>query len=376
MNAFVINKFILLRNVAVLCMLGNMLYFFFPFPAIVWRLAFVFLSVYCVFEDKAKFGLSKLEKAIVLFVLLNVVYFFVSYLWLIPSTTQIGNTLYALLAYVMFAFLGKKGMLTSKFVTIVSVLLVIAAIPSFYHAQQIALAKLVGGGDDTTTNASVLFVMFLPMLFLVQNRSVSLVLFCICLFFLVAGAKRGNIVSAIMPAMLYMFVLYKESVKSLPRLLLFVIIVLGIILWAKGLILEDEYLLSRYEDTLEGNSSGRDEIYLGMWKVWTGANNLTTYFLGYGYDGTIHSIMHKRAHNDWLEILVDFGILGITCYVFVFVALVRFYFSLHKGLMRYVLLSIIFVWFSKTLYSMGFTDESLALMAIPLGCLYDKNWLK
>lgn len=377
MKKFTVNKYVLIRNLAILCMVGNMLYFLFPFPAIVWRLSFVLLSLYCVFENGARFGFSRMEKAILVFVGVNLVYFFVAYLWLTPSTTHIGNTLYALLAFTTFAFLGKTGRLTSKFVTAIAILFMVAAIPAFYNAQQIALSKLVTGGEDTTTNASRLFLMLLPLIFLVKNRAVSLGLFCVCLFFLVQGAKRGNIVAAVIPSMLYVWVLFKENRKSFFKVSLLIIALMGIFVWAKDLILGDDYLLQRYEDTLEGNTSGRSVIYATMWNLWAGSDSLFNYFFGYGYDGTItHSFMHKRAHSDWLELLVNFGVFGVLCYAFVFVALVRFYFSLHKGLVRYVLLSIIFVWFSKTLYSMGFTEESLALMAIPLGCLCDRNWLK
>ena len=100
------DKFILIRNLAIFCMIGNLLYFLFPFPAIVWRLSFVLLSLYCVYEDYIRYGFSGIEKAILIFTGLNLIYFFVSYLWSNPSTTTLGNTLYALLAFVMFAFLG------------------------------------------------------------------------------------------------------------------------------------------------------------------------------------------------------------------------------------------------------------------------------
>ena len=33
------------------------------------------------------------------------------------------------------------------------------------------------------------------------------------------------------------------------------------------------------------------------------------------------------------------------------------------------------IWFLKSLYSMGFTDESLALLSISFGCLFNKMWL-
>ena len=377
MTTFAVNKYVLLRNLAVLCMIGNMLYFLFPFPAIVWRLSFVLLSLYCVIESGVRFGFSKVEKAVLVFVGVNLIYFFASYLWLTPSTTQIGNTLYALLAFITFAFFGKKGILTSKFVTTVAVLLTLAAIPAFYNAQRIALSKLLGGREDITTNMSVLFLMLLPLVFLVRNRLVALGIFCVCLFFLVQGTKRGNIVAAVIPSMLYVWVLFKENRKSFFKILFLVGIIIGVAIWVKDLVLGNDYLLRRVEDTLEGDSSGRDVIYAALWNMWSESNTLLKYIFGYGYDGTItYSYMHVRAHNDWLEIVVNFGVVGVVCYISVFVALLRMYLKHSKGLMRYVLLSIMSIWFLKTLYSMGFTDESLALLAIPFGCLFDREMVK
>lgn len=371
------DKFVLIRNLAIFCMIGNLLYFLFPFPAIVWRLSFVLLSLYCVYEDYIQYGFSGTEKAILIFTGLNLIYFFVSYLWSNPSTTTLGNTLYALLAFVMFAFLGKEGILTQKFILVSAILLTVAAIPSFYNAQQLALAKLASGGDEATVNASTIFLMLLPLLFCLRNRVVSLVLFCVCLFFLISGAKRGNILAAVIPAVLYAWMLYKENKRNVFKISVLIIAIAAIALWIKDLVLSDEYLLRRLEQTLEGNTSGRDVIYSTMWDMWYGVGSIVNLLFGYGYNGTfLYSPMHKFAHNDWLEILVDFGLLGALFYAAIFISFARLYFRLDRGYPRLVCFAIVSIWFMKTLYSMGFTDEMLALMAIPFGCLYGNNSLK
>ena len=371
------DKFILIRNLAIFCMIGNLLYFLFPFPAIVWRLSFVLLSLYCVYEDYIRYGFSGIEKAILIFTGLNLIYFFVSYLWSNPSTTTLGNTLYALLAFVMFAFLGKEGILTQKFILVSALSLTVAAIPSFFNAQQLALAKLASGGDETTVNASTIFLMLLPLLFCLRNRVVSLVLFCVCLFFLISGAKRGNILAAVIPAVLYAWMLYKENKRNVFKISVLIIAIAAIALWIKDLVLSDEYLLRRLEQTLEGNTSGRDVIYSTMWDMWYGVGSIVNLLFGYGYNGTfLYSPMHKFAHNDWLEILVDFGLLGAIFYAAIFISFARLYFRLDRGYPRLVCIAIVSIWFMKTLYSMGFTDEMLALMAIPFGCLYENNSLK
>ena len=365
------DKFILIRNLAIFCMIGNLLYFLFPFPAIVWRLSFVLLSLYCVYEDYIQYGFSGIEKAILIFTGLNLIYFFVSYLWSNPSTTTLGNTLYALLAFVMFAFLGKEGILTQKFILVSAILLTVAAIPSFYNAQQLALAKLASGGDEATVNASTIFLMLLPLLFCLRNRVVSLVLFCVCLFFLISGAKRGNILAAVIPAVLYAWMLYKENKRNVFKISVLIIAIAVIALWIKDLVLSDEYLLRRLEQTLEGNTSGRDVIYSTMWDMWYGVGSIVNLLFGYGYNGTfLYSPMHKFAHNDWLEILVDFGLLGALFYAAIFISFARLYFRLDRGYPRLACIAIVSIWFMKTLYSIGFTDQTLALMSIPFGCLF------
>ena len=302
------DKFVSIRNLAIFCMIGNLLYFLFPFPAIVWRLSFVLLSLYCVYKDYVQYSFSGIEKAILMFTGLNLIYFFVSYLWSNPSTTTLGNTLYALLAFVMFAFLGKKGILTHKFILVSAILLTVAAIPSFYNAQQLALTKIASESDETTVNASTIFLMLLPLLFCLRNRFVSLVLFCVYLFFLISGAKRGNILAAVIPAVLYAWMLYKENKKNVFKISVFIIAIVAVALWVKDLILSNNYLLSRYEQTLEGNTSGRDVIYSIMWNMWSGTDSIVNLLFGFGYNGTfLYSPIHKFAHNDWLEILLAFG---------------------------------------------------------------------
>ena len=367
------DKFILIRNLAIFCMIGNLLYFLFPFPAIVWRLSFVLLSLYCVYKDYVQYSFSGIEKAILMFTGLNLIYFFVSYLWSNPSTTTLGNTLYALLAFVMFAFLGKKGILTHKFILVSAILLTVAAIPSFYNAQQLALTKIASESDETTVNASTIFLMLLPLLFCLRNRFVSLVLFCVYLFFLISGAKRGNILAAVIPAVLYAWMLYKENKKNVFKISVFIIAIVAVALWVKDLILSNNYLLSRYEQTLEGNTSGRDVIYSIMWNMWSGTDSIVNLLFGFGYNGTfLYSPIHKFAHNDWLEILVDFGLLGALFYAAIFISFARLYFRLDRGYPRLVCIAIVSIWFMKTLYSMGFTDEMLALMSIPFGCLFSE----
>lgn len=69
-----------------------------------------------------------------------------------------------------------------------------------------------------------------------------------------------------------------------------------------------------FNQTLEGNSSGRDSIYSILWYEFLENGSLFYCLFGFGADATI-SIAGNFAHNDWLELLINNGLLGIVLYV-------------------------------------------------------------
>ena len=362
-----VNKFLLIRNVGVFLILGNLLYHLFPFPPIIWRLLFVLLAVYNVVLSIKKGRLLQVEKAILFFLCLNLVYFFTSCLWLTPSTTQIGNTLYMTLAFVMFIFWGEIGLFSERFWVIVACLLVFCGSVYFYHAQMLALQNT--WNEDITVNASTIFLVLLPMMFLLKNRWMSIVLFSVCLFFLLDGAKRGNIIAAVLPTCIYVYYILKNEKKSLGRVLLILIVLIIAGSWLLNQTFSNNYLLGRFEDMQEGNSSGRDVIYLKSWNVWYNGGSILTYLFGYGFDGTMVT-MGIRAHNDWLELLVDNGLVGIVTYLCIFVSFYRVVRRIKIQEYKLVVLSSLFIWLAKTLYSMGYTDQLLAILFLPVGYVF------
>ena len=374
MAMFTVTKFVLIRNLAIFFIAGNTLYHLFPFPPIIWRIGFVLLAFYCTCLS-LKHKLLGVEKSILAFVALNLVYFFISFLWITPSTTQIGNTLYALLGFNLFVLLGTKGVLTGRFFSTVATIIALAGIPYFYHAQKLALENLQGNSEEVTNNASVIFLMLLPMLFFVKHRLLSLGLFCICIFFLFIGAKRGNILAAAFPIIVYVYSILKDSKKSIGQFLCILILITGVIAGSVQVFLADEFLIGRFIDMQEGNSSGRNYLYANAWNLWVNSNDLIHYIFGYGFQGTLYN-MGKMAHNDWLEILVDYGLLGGIFYLAIFVSFALIYVRMKRQKAKTILLVAISIWFLKTLYSMGFMEETLALLFIPLGQIVAEEKMK
>ncbi len=353
-----------------------MLGWLFPFPNLIWRVAFVLLSLYVIaFEETERLPC---EKAVLLFTLLNLGHFLISYLWQNPSTTQIGNILCAMLSLSLFVCLSEKGVMNNRFFFIAGIVLLLVSVIKYYYAERMAIIELdiLDRKDDLdiTNNASISFLMLLPMLFLMKSNIQKWSSLLVCIFFLISGAKRGNIIAAIIPLVLFVHCLFKDSRHSILKTIFALLLITGVSYLTYYWMITDEYLLYRIEQTAEGYSSGRAEIYVGAWKAWLDSNNFFTYLFGYGFDGTIHQELthHLHAHNDWLEILVDYGLLGIPFYLMIFLLLIR---PIKRSLtyeMKMVLLSSVFIWLFKSIYSMGFTEEAFSIMMISMGTALGK----
>ena len=127
----------------------------------------------------------------------------------------------------------------------------------------------------------------------------------------------------------------------------------------------------RIEQTMEGQSSHRDEIYTEAWQLWSTSDNTTNMVIGYGFDGTLNNMSNGHyAHNDWLEILVDYGLIGILSYLLIFFSIIKNIIRTKETDIKLILLACFSIWFLKTLFSMGFTEENLAVLMISMGYAY------
>ena len=164
------------------------------------------------------------------------------------------------------------------------------------------------------------------------------------------------------------------------------IILLSVALFVAGFYLvswymeNNAYFMSRIDDTISGNSSGRDTIYKGLLDYFTTKTNAFQIIFGLGADGTFKAI-GQAAHNDWIEILIDCGVIGFFLYVSYWwksVTTLRMSKKVNESL--YLCLLLFFVTqFLKTFFSMSINDIPLSsTMAIGY-CLYrfnDYNYLK
>ena len=176
--------------------------------------------------------------------------------------------------------------------------------------------------------------------------------------------KRGAI---LIGGTLILVFFYKNiSLSSGYKKLLSIILIIACItiasIYISSFIDSSNYFQQRITDTLEGNLSGRDALFKSLWYYLKHEASLVQLLVGGGASYTI-KVAGNYAHNDWLELAVNNGLLGVVLYIYFFVSLFLDVKALHRKQYNYyattLLLLLIFL-FLRSLISMSYGDIPLA----------------
>lgn len=359
-----------LRNITLAVMTCNLLNAMFPVRPMVWRLFLLLLCVYVLLKRWNE--LVPLEKWMFFLSGVNLIYFLLAYVSRSVSPNAVANNLCAFLPIAIFIYLSRKGAITERFLSIMTVILLLASIGYYINYERMRILSVgVEDSENLTINASTVFIMLLPLLFYEKNRILFFFELAICVFFIVGAVKRGNIVASIIPIGLLMLHQYRQSRKNLIGVFLLVSAVgIGAVL-LRNYILDNSYFLRRLDETLEGETSNRLRIYHDSFLLWWNSDFLQVLF-GNGYRAVTR---HLRipAHCDWLELLVDNGIFGFVLYLCVFISFFKLIRRTADKTDKFVLLSSFLIWFAKSLYSMAYVENFLFILMIAIGYVIGKQ---
>ena len=239
---------------------------------------------------------------------------------------------------------------------------------------------LITGKDpeNIVNNMAYSFVFLIPFLFFLKNRKItSLIVASIIMIFIIQGAKRGAVVTGIASMSFFLFYQFtninkKHRIKSIVVTLMGIIVIvfLGI-----DFIEKNQFLVQRMQSISEGNSSGRDIIYSNLFNAWSNSNNPITLLFGFGFGKTILlSGTGTWAHNDWLELLINFGFLGVLVYLTLFLSSVMLLFNENWSKdKKLLLLSIMSIWFITSMISMNYMASDSLYQSIALGYIIGSN---
>ena len=168
-------------------------------------------------------------------------------------------------------------------------------------------------------NSIYYIVLLFPVLFLFKNKYFRIVLTLITFYLVIISTKRVAFlvilsISILPVAFTYKYLNNFKKVRAI--LLVFIIIVIALFSYNEILeYLKNVNIWNRLTMLSEDGGSGRMDIYKSVILGIKNSNFINICF-GHGFLGVyVNNISTTSAHNDFLEIMYDYGIFGLISYI-------------------------------------------------------------
>jgi hypothetical protein len=278
------------------------------------------------------------------------------------NTDYLKNIYKSLLPVYPFFVFTKQGLLKEKTIKIWFFIFFVLAIRWFYNQQAHMLAAALERGssaEEFTNNVGYTFLALLPALVLFHKRPIiQYIGIMACSYFIVIAMKRGAIVVAVICLIWFMSTNFKTTQRNHKWIVLVVniIMIVAAVFLFRYMMETSAYFRYRLEETRAGNSSGRDEIYAALYNHFINEENPLRFLIGYGADATL-KFADNYAHNDWLEIATNQGLLGIVVYLVYWIC---FYVSWRKAKWHpqafMAIGLVLIIYFISTFFSMSYNS--------------------
>ena len=198
----------------------------------------------------------------------------------------------------------------------------------FQRVEQTEKLKLLANDlndDNVVNNISYHFLKLFPLLFFWNSKPIlQFLIAAILLFFVLSGFKRGAIVISVVCFMWFFYKIFKD-IRGRQRFYIVLLTILFMVIGGTYVYMlydSNQFFQYRMEQTIQGDYSARDVIYLTLWNNFQQELSLLKVLFGNGVYHTI-SLTGTFAHNDWLELLTNQGLIGVLAYLLFFVYFVR-----------------------------------------------------
>lgn len=281
-----------------------------------------------------------------------------------------------------FYYFSLKGYLTAERLRLWAVVFCISCVVSYFIYMQQAMEKLLESGssaEETTNNAGYLFLSLIPIwVFYRKKPLLQYAGLALCMAFILMGMKRGAILigGVVFLYLIWQIICNARGKQRVIVILLTAALAIAGVYFVIDMMTSSDYFLERLEATKEGNSSGRDSIYSFFWTYFTEKADVLHYLFGRGANGTLE-IYEKVAHNDWLEIAVNQGLLGIVVYAVYWKKLYSTWRKSTNIEAKTILALVGIIYFAQTLFSMSYgcmTYVSTSVLGYALATYKKQNY--
>lgn len=269
-----------------------------------------------------------------------------------------------------FYYFSKEGYLTEKALRKWVIVFIGISVFRFFDYQITSIQSMLLIGKDvkeTTNNMGYLFVALMPTVALFKNKiRIQYVILIFCMAFIMMGMKRGAIIIGAVSLIYFLYFNYRynNNVSKIKVIGFSLLIIVAAYFITEYMIDSSDYFESRIEQTKNGSSSGRDKIYEHFWNHFKNELDSSKFLLGNGANATL-GIGINYAHNDWLEIAINQGVLGLVIYFIYWLCFWRTVSSIKHNQTAKLVLTLTFIsFFIKTIFSMSYTGYSMVSCSV------------
>lgn len=340
-------------------------------------LALSVMSAYYAIECVVRYKqlplyIKRLIQLIILFTIYGIVYYLSPQTYIItegnnyaivPKINYLKNIYLSLLPIVFFYHYAYRGIITEQWLRKISVVLVALAIFLFIYKYRYFVFNDEYGRTEMTNNHGYTFVALFPLLFLWRKKPlVQLVMSVVILTFVIVSMKRGAILIGAVCSLYFLISVFRNA-NNWGRV--GIVLALGLLVYIGTPILSDyitasERFQERIADTVAGDSSNRDVLYSLATNHMFYKTNLLQFFFGTGADSSI-AVLTNYAHNDWFEIGINQGILGVLLYLLYYISFYKSWtHAPSQTLLKHILGMCFIICFLSTLFSMSYSNMDIS----------------
>ena len=181
------------------------------------------------------------------------------------------------------------------------------------------------GGMD----AFFFIMVYLPFVLMMDNkRSIKLIMYLVFLVLAFISLKRSIIIAFMASSIVYLLLISHKKLYLKWYFWVLLVSLYFFINYFLGFI--SETLLYRFSNMSEDGGSGRDIMYKRILEAFVNSDAGNIFF-GHGFQ-SVRSLDsdNRLAHNDFLELLYDFGIFGCFVYIAFLLSLIKTMINTHR----------------------------------------------
>ena len=213
--------------------------------------------------------------------------------------------------------------------------------------------------EVAATNSIYYVLCSIPFMFVIKNKYVKIPLLFIVSITLIASTKTTCIISLII-ILVYGLFNFKFDFPNRKNLFFTIFLAsLVIYFWFFDLEIHKFFINDDFFGDLQ-TGNGRYDIYENILVIFTGSNWMELFF-GHGYS-SVSKALNLGAHNDFLQILFDYGLFGFVFYVSFIVSLINSRKMLEKKSLEYFAYNVSILIFLQVSFASNFINSQVQMM--------------